>query len=334
MVALVAATMAGARPARAALPLPVAGVFTGADRTTMVVDLATLGEPDRRSARLRVDGRTVDADLLPVMSEGVSVALVVDAAADGAAALPAWLSAAARFVLEAPSATESVIIPDRVPAATLTGPQRGPTGVVSALTTVTAGGTRDTAAALALARGQFPEAAPGRRVVVLYTSAATAGDERPARLADEFRAGGTLLVVVAPAAAGDYWSAAAAATGGFFAPAGEPVVVPALDQVESTLHDRYLVRFPTPAKLPARVSLTVGTLTTEVELAGTGSGRPLWPTLLITAAAAVVVALGVLLLARGRRLRPPLGPPGLTSVFVGRARVPGTSRGRARVPWS
>jgi hypothetical protein len=335
LVALVAATVTGALPARAALPLPVNGVLTGGGRTTMVVDLATLDEPDRRSAQVGVDGHTVDADLIPVMSEGVAVSLVVDASADGAATLPAWLSAAARFILEAPGGTDSVIIPDRRPAAALTAPQRGPTGIVSALTTMKADGARDTAAALALARAQFPQSAAGRRIVVMYTSATAAGDESPARIAGEFRASGTLLVVVGTAAAADYWSAAAAATGGFFAPAAEPVVVPALDQVESTLRDRYLVRFPTPASLPAKVSLKIGSLTTEVELPRTGAtGRPFWQTLLFALAGAVVLAAAVLLVARTRRPRPPAGPPGLTSVFIGRARVPGSGRGRARVPWS
>ena len=331
LAALVAAGTSAA-PAAAAVELPVAGVLAGDGTTTVVADLAGLAGPDRRTARVEVDGHAVDADLLPVMSEGLSVVLVVDPS------LAAWPSAAARFILEAPAGTESVVIPDRRPAAVLTGPQRGPSGVVAALTTLRAGGEPDTAAALALARAQFPEAAPGRRVVVMYTSAPAAGDEPAARVAREFRKNGTLLVVVGTAAAGDYWSAAAAATGGFFAPAGEPVVVPALDQVESTLRDRYLVRFPTPRQLPATVSLTVGPMSAQIMLPGHGggTGRPFLRTLLIALAAATVVALVILLVFRGRRPRPPAGPPGLTSVFVGRATVPGPvpGRGRAPVPWS
>jgi len=67
-----------------------------------------------------------------------------------------------------------------------------------------------------------------------------------------FRATGTILVVVGTANADTYWARAAAATGGFFAPAGNPVVVPALDQVETILRGRYLVQFPTPSTLPGR----------------------------------------------------------------------------------
>ncbi|GIF26420.1 hypothetical protein Ate02nite_91500 [Paractinoplanes tereljensis] len=320
----------------AAAPLPVAGVLSGGGETTVVVDLATLAGADRRSARVTVDGHTVDADLLPVMSDGLSVALVVDAAEAGAGTLPAWLSAAARFVLEAPIGTDAVVVPDRRPAAALTAPKLGAAGVVEALATVRPEGERDTAAALALARGQFPPAAAGRRLVVMYTSAPAAGDETAARVAEEFRRDGTMLVVVGTAAAGDYWSAAATATGGFFAPVGEPVVVPALDQVESTLRDRYLVRFPTPDALPARASITVGTLTAETILPAPGNanrGRPFARTLLIALALAGTAALVIVLIARTRRPRPPAGPPGLTSVFTGRATVPGTTRGQTRVPW-
>jgi hypothetical protein len=323
-----------APPSVATVPLPVDGVFPGSKETTVVVDLAALAGADRRAARVEVDGHAVDADLLPVMSDGLSVVLVVDAAAAGAGTLPAWLSAAARFILEAPVGTDAVVVPDRRPAAALTAPQRGPSGVVEVLATVRPEGERDTAAALDLARGQFPPAAPGRRLVVMYTSAPGAGDEEAGQIAEEFRHDGTLLVVVGTAAAGDYWSAAAAATGGFFAPVGEPVVVPALDQVESTLRNRYLVRFPTPEARPARVSITVGTLTAETVLPGTtGRGRPFTRILLIALALATAVAIAILLAAHRRRPRPPPGPPGLTSVFTGRATVPGSTRGQPRVPW-
>ncbi|MEU4244581.1 hypothetical protein [Actinoplanes sp. NPDC026619] len=334
LMGAVSSALIGAGPAAAApaQPLPIDGVLSTGGDTTMVIDLADLAEADRRTAQVGVNGHRVDADLIPVMSEGLAVSLVVDASAAGAGTLPAWLSAAARFILEAPAGTESVVVPDRSPATPLTEPQRGPSGVVQALTAVRAGGERDTAAALDLARDQFPQAAAGRRVVVMYTSAPAIGDQPAAGIARRFRATGTLLVVVGPASIGSYWSEAAAATGGFFAPVGEPVVAPALDQVESTLRDRYLVRFHTPAKLPARVSVSVGSLTADTELPGPGDSHQFLRTLLIAVAAAVLVAGAVALIAR-RRPRPPTGPPGLTSVFIGRAKVPG-SRGRAQVPWS
>lgn len=344
LAALVVAPLLGAPPASAAVPLPVAGVLSGGGETALVVDLSASNGTGKRSAEVTVGGQKQRTDLIPVMSDGLAVTIVVDASTAGASTLPAWLSAAARFILEAPTSTQAVVIPDRRPAAAATDPLRGPSGVVGALTGMRADGTRDTEAALTLARGQFPRAETGRRVVVMYTSAADAGGVRAADLADDFRASGTILVVVGTAAASGFWSGAAAATGGFFAPASEPVVVPALDQVESTLRDRYLVCFSTPPKLPATVDVRVDTgdltLTGQALVPapnGHDEGGPVTPrtiagTLLVATGLATVVAIIVLLVARGRRPRVPAGPPALTSVFVGRAGGPQPARGRAAVP--
>ena len=345
LTALLATPLVGARPAAAAvpLPLPVAGVLSGGGETAVVIDLSASNGAGKRSVAVTVNGQSQRADLVPVMSDGLAVTIVVDASTKGAATLPAWLSAAARFILEAPTSTQAVVIPDRKPAAAATAPLRGPSGVVGALTAIRADGDRDTETALTLARGQFPRAETGRRVVVMYTSAADAGGVRAADLADDFRAAGTILVVVGTAAASGFWSGAAAATGGFFAPAGEPVVVPALDQVESTLRDRYLVCFATPPKLPSTVSLRVDTgdltLTGEAVVPALGGNddstpvtRTIVGTMLIAVGLATLVAIVILLIALGRRPRPVAGPPALTSVFIGRAGVHQAARGRAVVP--
>ena len=344
LLALLSVPWLGPRPASAAAPLPVAAVLTGGAQTTLVVDLSASTRAGRRTVAVTLGGRAQRADLVPVMADGLTVALVVDASSEGAGTLPAWLSAAARFILEAPGTTRAVVIADRGPAAALTPPLRGPTGVVQALTSVTAGGDRDTGAALALAARQFPQAPAGRRVIVMYTTAADAGGEEAAALATRLREAGTILVVVGTA--GDaYWSGAAAATGGFFSPAGRPVVVPALDQVESTLQGRYLIRFPTPPALPARVSIRVetGDVTLTAETVVPSPARAADPrgsrtrtivgSLVGAAVVASAAALALLVYGRSRRPRAKPEPPGLTAVFRGRATVPhGVARGRAAVP--
>ncbi|WP_157437368.1 hypothetical protein [Actinoplanes subtropicus] len=344
MIVLLAGPLLAPPPAQAAVPLPVAGVLSGGGETTLVVDLSASNGTGKRSVEVTLNGQKESADLVPVMSDGLAVTIVVDASTAGAATLPAWLSAAARFILEAPTSTQAVVIPDRRPATPATGALRGPSGVVGALTGIRADGDRDTTAALTLARSQFPRVETGRRVVVLYTSAANAGGTRAADLADDFRAAGTILVVVGTAAASGFWSDAAAATGGFFAPASEPVVVPALDQVESTLRDRYLVCFATPPKLPATVNVRIDTgdltLTGDAVVPAPGAApggatrvrSTIVGSMLIATGLATVVAIVILLIARGRRPRPAAGPPALTSVFVGRARAPQPARGRAVVP--
>jgi hypothetical protein len=122
------------------------------------------------------------------------------------------------------------------------------------------------------------------------------------------------------------------------------VVVPALDQVESTLRDRYLVCFATPPELPATVNVRIDTgdltLTGDAVVPAPGGGkggggavsRTIIGSMLVAAGLATVVAIVILLIARGRRPRPAAGPPALTSVFIGRASAPQPARGRAVVP--
>jgi hypothetical protein len=268
----------GPPPAAAAVPLPAIAVLPGTEQTSLVVDLGASTEPvTSRTAQITVDGAPQQAQLAPVMSESLAVAFVIDTSVAGGADLPAWLSAAARFILEAPTGTQAAAVADTSPPTLISPPQRGPLGTVRALSGVRAGGQRRTSDALTLAKGQFPATSTGHRVVVVYTSAADAGGESAAALGARFQQAGTILTVVGSADDSAYWPAAARATGGFFAPAGRPVVVPALDQVATTLRGRYLVQFPTPPALPARVSVRIDTgkvvLTGDVVIP-VSSGRP------------------------------------------------------------
>lgn len=270
----------GPLPAAAAVPLPPIAVLPGTEQTSLVVDLGADAEPvDSKTAQLAVDGAPQQAQLTPVVSDRLAVAFVVDTSVAGRAALPAWLSAATRFILEAPPATRAAVVADTSPPTLISPPQTGPVGVVSALSGIRAGGQRSTSDALTLAKGQLLASPTGHRAVLLYTSAADAGGESAAALGARFRRAGTILIVVGSAGESAYWSDATRVTGGFFAQAGTPVVVPALDQVATTLRGRYLVQFPTPRDLPARVSVRIDTgrlvLTGEVVIPAdsAGSGR-------------------------------------------------------------
>ena len=324
-----AAVLTGAAPAAAAtVPLPVSAVLAGDRQTSVVVDLSASTRPGPRSAEVTTDGVRRAATLVPLMSAGLAVTIVVDTSDADAATLPAWLSAGARFILEAPNGTRATVIGDSAPAAVIAPPQQGPTGIVAALNGVRAHGSRDTAAALALAAQQFPEVPAGRKVAVVYTGAADAGGPSATALAAQFRAAGVILVVATTADASPYWTTVAEATGGFFAPAGHPVVVPALDQVESTLGGRYLVQFPTPAHRPATVPVQVKTpdltLAADVALPAPATRpSPGYARELLTASAAVLVLAllvgwALIYLARRRRRPPPI------VIAHGRAAVPTT----------
>ncbi|MGW4940747.1 VWA domain-containing protein [Actinoplanes sp. NPDC004185] len=341
---LAVGTLLGVSPAAAAapVPLPVTAVLVDGAQTSLVVDLSASTRP--AAVSLTHDGRRQQATVEPVVADGLAVTLVVDTSATGAAALPAWLSAAARFILEAPATTRSAVVADSAPASVTAGGERGRAGVIRALTSMRPHGERDTTAALDLAVRQFPTAETGRRVVVLYTTAADAGGERAEVLAGRFRAAGTILVVVGTAAGGPYWATAAAGTGGFFAPAGDPVVIPALDQVTTTLRGRHLIRFPTPPSLPATVSVRV--VTGDLELAGDAvvpapaagpppADRPWTVVVLGLVAAALTAAIVAMVWWWRRRSRPPLekhvaAPPTVTSRPRAGSRRPAAPPGPAR----
>ncbi len=332
----------GAPAAAAPLPLPVAAVLVRGEQTALVVDLGASTRSGRRAVTVTRDGVPQWATLEPVMTDATAVALVVDTSVAGAATLPAWRSAGARFALEAPAGAQAVVIAGSAPATVIAGPQRGPADPVRALSSVPARGDRDTAAALALGLRQFPAAAPGRRLVVLYTTGPDAGGEDAGTLAERFRSSGTVLVVVGTPDAGSYWAATAAATGGFFAPARDPDIGPAIDQVSTELASRYLVELPTPPTLPARVSVRVDTA--DLTLAGDAviaappaspAAARRFPTrvaLAVGGAAAglVVLAAGALLLRRRRSRVAPV-PQEPSAVARGRATVHPPARGRARV---
>jgi hypothetical protein len=303
--------------------LPVVAALSHGGETALVVDLGASAPSGNRTVMVTRGGVPEKAELEPVMAAGLNVALVVDSSAEGAKALPAWLSAAARFTLEAPASTRSVVITAGEPAKAVIAPQQGPLDVVRALDGIRPSGDRDTVAALTLATTQFPDARPGRRLAVLYTTAPGADREEAESLGARLRDTGTILVVVGTTDANRFWTDTAAATGGFFAPAGDPVVVPALDQVQTTLRSRYLIRFPTPAELPANVGVRVDagdlTLTGTAIVPGADAGGGRWVTIgWATGIVTIVVAAAVLVAVGRRSRRPQPAPP----VARGRASIP------------
>jgi hypothetical protein len=311
------------------VPLPVGAVLVADKRTTVVADLSASTQAGDKSAEVVTASTRRPADLTPLMSSGLAVTIVVDTSAADKATLPAWLSAGARLILEAPIDARSTVIGTSAPASVIAPPQQGPSGIVSSLDGVQAHGRRDTAAALALAAKQFPDVAAGRKLTVFYTGAADAGGPAAAAVAAEFHDTGTILVVATTADSSPYWTTAAEETGGFFAPAGHPAVVPALDQVTTTLRGRYLIGFPTPPRLPAVVPVKVTTpdltLTANVEVPappGTAPAKPSPWIMMVVLALIVVAAAGsavAWLLARRARLR--RRPPPIV-IAHGRAAVP------------
>ena len=221
-----------------AVPLADATVLPVVDsRVCVVVDVERGSTqpvpPDAVS--VSVGGVRQPVAVVPVMSDGLTVGIVVDASKAGAAGTGPWQSGAARFVLEAPAGARTAVVADTTPPAVLATLQPGPTDPVRALSAVQPHGTRDTSAALALAVRQLPADRTAPRVVILYTGAPDAGGEASGALAARLAAEHVLLVVVSTATDSGYWSGVTRPTGGSLAPAVTSAVTPALDQVATSL---------------------------------------------------------------------------------------------------
>jgi hypothetical protein len=331
----------GSAAVAAPVPLPVVAVLPAAEQTALVVDLsATTGPVARSAATVTVDGTQIPARLEPVVSDLLTVAFVIDTSDAGRAALSGWLSAATRFVLEAPTGIQAVAVADATPPKVIAPLQRDRVGMVRALSGVRADGQRSTSDALTLALRQLPGSPVGRRVVVLYTTAADAGGESAAALSGRFRRAGAILVAVGAAGGSPYWDDAARQTGGFFAPIGTPAVVPALDQVDTTLRGRYLVQFPTPSPLPARVQVRVDapdlTLIGETvirEDTVPASAASKWPSTWVIVIAAALLAALLILVAAALVLRRRPSPAARRATALGPPTEPAAiARGRASVP--
>jgi hypothetical protein len=224
----------------------------------MVINVGDGTQPVRQeSVSVVVGGVRQPATVVPVMSDQLAVGIVVDASEAGSDQLHAWLSGAARFVLEAPTAARATVVADTTPPQVLAPLQQGPVDLVRALSAVQPHGQRQTADALALAVRQLPAPPAGPRVVILYTTAPDPGGEPADQLAARLAKEHVLLVVASTAPDTQYWSTVARATGGFLAPAGPSAVVPALDQIATVLRTRYLVTFPTPDQRPSRAFVRV-----------------------------------------------------------------------------
>jgi hypothetical protein len=192
-----------------------------------------------------------------VISDRPAVGLVVDAAAAGATASHAGVSGAANFLLQMPLATRTVVVADTKPPTVLSPLHVGATDALRALSAVPVQSARDTSNALTLVLHRLPSPRGGLRVVVLQTSASDAGGETADHLVERLTTAHAVLAVVTANTNTDYWSRVTAATGGVLMVAQPSAPMAAFDDVAAILRTRYVLTFPLPGELPARVSVQV-----------------------------------------------------------------------------
>ena len=324
---LLALQPAGATKARAAQQDAVAvpaGTTDG--RTRLVVELPA-GRP-APSWSATVDGSPRPATAVPLLSDRLTMALVVDASQDGGRVLQSGLSGVVDFVFSAPAAARAAVVADTGPPAVVTPLRSGPADLLSGLSALEPRGDRQTVAALDLAAEQLPPEAESPRLVVLYTAAPDAAGRSAADLGARLAAAGIVLGVVTTAGEGGpvppYWSAAAGATGGTAVSARGTEAVEGFMGLEAALRSRYVVTVPAPDRFPANVAVRVDgaspPLTADAVVpappasraaaATTGTGSIVGAVLVVVVL--VLVVAGMAMLARVRNRRDPHVDEGTT----------------------
>jgi hypothetical protein len=216
------------------------------------------------SFSVSVEGRALPTTAGPVMSDRLTMALVIDASQAAGPVLDRGLSGAADFML-ATSPVGSVLVADTSPPSVVTPLQPGSAAMLQGLSRIDSHGARQTAEAVELALHQLPVEADDPRLIVLYTTAPDAAGYPPADLVARLTSAGVVLAVVAAAgddtAAPPYWSSVAAATGGVAVGVRDAEVVDAFARLHTALRTRYLLTFPAPNRLPADAVVRIDTPT-------------------------------------------------------------------------
>ena len=344
---LIALPLVGARsglagqpttPAQPTIAAVAAGAVDGRGRLVLDLPSADRFALSPESFSVSVAGQPLPSTAGPVMSDRLTMAVVIDASEAAAPVLQRGLSGAADFALATPPAVGCVLVADTSPPSVVTPLQPGPAAMLQGLSRIESHGARQTAEAVELALHQLPVETDDPRLIVLYTAAPDAAGYPAADLVARLTSAGVVLAVVAAAgddaAAPPYWSSVAAATGGVAVGVRDAEVVDAFARVRTALRTRYLLTFPAPNRLPAdavvRIDTPTGPLTAgavipaptpapAVHAAGTRVDQPVGPALALVALALVVGGAAV---ARARSRRPGtalIAPPTPTNRRTGSA---------------
>ncbi len=258
---LIALQLLGGTPARAQQGFAVVPAGAEAGSARLVVECPGAGAGREPSFAVTVDGRPQPVTAVPLLSERLALAAVVDASREAGAVLQPGISGVVDLVLGAPAGLRAALVADTGPPVVVTPLGSDPAALLDGLSALRPGGDRQTVAALDLAARQLPPEAGSPRLVVLHTGAADAPGRSAADLAAGLSAAGIVLGVVATGTDGGpvppYWAAAAAATGGTAVSVRETEAVAGFTRLTTALRTRYVVTVPAPARLPADATVRV-----------------------------------------------------------------------------
>ena len=221
-----------------------------------------------------VDGRPVTTTVAPMAARTLTVALVIDTAADMTAeALQAAKSGATEFLLRLPEGARTMVIAsggDPRIVAPLSGK---PADALSAVSALQPGGMRSTTAATLLAAEDLATAPPGPRAIVVHTNGPDEHGVSVEQLIQAVSRAGAVLSVIQTSGDDDAWSQVVDRAGGEVLRTTTVNLVQSYGDLATALGDRYIVEFEAPGELPgvAQVAVRTGDVeaTTTVTMPGT-----------------------------------------------------------------
>jgi von Willebrand factor type A domain len=211
-----------------------------------------------------VDGRPVTTTVTPMAARDLTVALVIDTAADMTAeALQAAKSGATEFLLRLPEGSRTMVIASGGDPRIVAPLSDKPADALSAVSALQPGGMRSTTAATLLAAQDLATDPLGPRAIVVYTNGPDEHGVSVEQLIQAVSGAGAVLSVIQTSGDNDSWSQVVDRAGGEVLRTATVNLVQSYGDLASALGDRYIVEFEAPGELPGVAQVAV--MTGEVE---------------------------------------------------------------------
>ena len=206
-----------------------------------------------------VGGRPVTTTVAPMAARTLTVALVIDTAADMTAeALQAAKSGATEFLLRLPEGSRTMVIASGDDPRIVAPLSDKPADALSAVSALQPGGIRSTTAATLLAAQDLVTAPLGPRAIVVYTNGPDEHGVSVEQLIQAVSRAGAVLSVM-QTSGDDLWSQVVDRAGGEVLRTAPVNLVQSYGDLAAALGDRYIVEFEAPGELPGVAQVAVRT---------------------------------------------------------------------------
>jgi von Willebrand factor type A domain len=233
-----------------------------ASEISMVLELPPVQQDTGVAPEVSVtfDGRPVTTTVAPMAARTLTVALVMDTAADMTAeALQAAKSGAAEFLLRLPQGSRTMVIASGDDPRIVAPLSDKPADALSAVSALQPGGMRSTTAATLLAAQDLATAPLGPRAIVVYTNGPDEHAVSVEQLSQAVSRAGAVLSVIQTSGDNDSWSQVVDRAGGEVLRTATVNLVQSYGDLATALGDRYIVEFEAPGELPGVAQVAVRT---------------------------------------------------------------------------